>query len=114
MGLLLGGAGLVLLVVWALSPVGKREASSTEGFATSEAVAPGTETVQAEPRPVKERDTRPAAQPVKLASPRLTAVAEPAEAPKDGGPMDGDPLKKMRGALNWISGTVGASPSGTK
>jgi hypothetical protein len=113
-GLLLGGAGLVLLVVWALSPDGKREAKPTEELAVSEVVAPVAETVQVEPPPVEERNTQPAAQPVKLASPSLAAVVKPAEAPKDGGLANGEPLKKMRGAIKWMAGVVGTAPENQK
>lgn len=114
MGLLLGGAGLVLLVAWALSPDGKREAKSTEGVAVSEVIAPAAETVQVEPPPVKDRNTPPATQPVKLASPSLAAEAKPAETPKDGGLANGEPLKKMRGAIKWMSGVVGTTPENQK
>lgn len=113
-GLLLGGAGLVLLVVWAMSADGKREAKSTEGLAVSEVIAPAAETVQVEPPPVKESTTQPAAQPIKLAPPSATAVTKPALAPLDGGFAKGEPLKKMRGLFKFMSGTVGAAPEKEK
>lgn len=110
--LLLAGAGLILLIVWTLSPK-KHEtkpAQSEARFESPEAVVPAVEKAPIPPNGQASSRT----QAVKLESPPVPTAEKPAEASRDGGFANGVPLKKMRGLLKWMSGTVRAAPDGGK